>query len=232
MVDDRDLRPSTSQSDEASAPASVQSMVQEWRTRGRPGQPPICWPRDRWVAAFPARASVFERLPVRLDREVVRTAVRHALDLDDAIGAFLPCVAWGFGRVGYGPFRVSRMLGAGDADSKLAAVAEIAAAGRPVDAYRLLGGASRLDQLGPAFGTKFLYFVDRRGLILDRVIARCLVRMSDLRFDPARWDPAGYQRYLDVLASWSGELGLQADELEHVLFTDEARRTGSQWGSR
>ena len=205
-------------------------MVEEWRTRGRPDQPPISWPRDRWVAAFPARTAVFERLPVELDRDAVRTAVRRSLEQGDVIGAFLPCMAWGFGQVGYGPFRVSRMLAGGDAEAKLAAVAEAAAAGRPVDAYGLLGGSSRLDQLGPAFGTKFLYFVDRRGLILDRVIAGCLAMVSDLRFNPTRWDSAGYQSYLDVMARWSGELGVRADELERVLFTAEARRIGSQWG--
>jgi hypothetical protein len=146
--------------------------------------------------------------------------------------AFLPCMAWGFGRVGYGPHRVTNMLAEGQrtVESKLAAVVHAAVGGKPVDAYGLLAGRSRLEGLGPAFGTKFIYFVDRRALILDRIIASSLKALSAVSLNPVPWDRAAYATYLATMESWARHLHVEPDELEQVLFTAQARVVGSQWG--
>jgi hypothetical protein len=87
-------------------------------------------------------------------------------------------MAWGYGRVGYGPFRVRRVLApVPDPGERLQAAAGELARGGPTAAYALLGdsGVPRLPGPGPAFGTKFLYFCsppgDRTALILDRLVA-------------------------------------------------------------
>jgi hypothetical protein len=213
-------------------PPEVRILAEEWRTQGKPRQRAIPWPRERWLRAFPDRARAFERLPDQLDRDAVRAAVGYALARGSAIDAFLPCMAWGFGRVGYGPHRVGNMLGAGTrtVEPKLAAVARAAAAGKPLDAYTLLAGPSRLEGLGPAFGTKFIHFVDRRGLILDRIIAGSLARVSGLSINAVPWDRGAYARYLMTMERWADDLRIGPDDLEQVLFTAESRLAGNQWG--
>ena len=66
--------------------------------------------------------------------------------------------------MGYGPFRVRRLFDITPiADARLRAAASKLSERAPVAAYALLGdkGVPRLSRLGPAFGTKFLYFCSR-----------------------------------------------------------------------
>lgn len=219
--------------DSASVPTAVELLIAEWRERGEPAQRAIEWPRARWIAAFPAYRACFDDLPLELDRGAVRAAVVDALARGDALAAFLPVMAWGYGRVGYGPHRVEKMLAPGEhlAAQKLAEAASVARQGDPVGAYRLLGGPCRLDRLGPAFGTKFLYFVGGGALILDRLVADGLKRVASIAISPTRWDDSAYSRYLEIVGHWADELRVARDVVEQVLFTAEATRTGNQWGA-
>jgi hypothetical protein len=159
-------------------PGLVRQVVDTWRPTGSPSQAAIAWPRERWIDAFPPDASMFASLPERLDRTAVRRAcVRAAVSPADAGRSFLAVMAWGYGRVGYGPFRVRRLLDAAPSvGAQLQAAASKVAEQQPVAAYACLGdhGAARLPHLGPAFGTKFLYFCSspatRPALILDRFV--------------------------------------------------------------
>ena len=160
-------------------------------------------------------------LPDRLGRAVVRSfCTEAATSPEAALRAFLATMVWGYGRVGYGPFRVERILAATpDAGVRLQnAAGELADSG-PVHAYTLLGddGVGQLPGLGPAFGTKFLYFCSppgRPALILDRLVAAWLRAHTDLRLNEVRWSSPTYARYLATMTGWAGELGLAADELE------------------
>ena len=93
---------------------------------------------------------------------------------------------------------------------------------------------SRLKWLGPAFGTKFLHFCTPAGrpptLILDRLVADWLQANVGASFKPVPWDTEAYRRYVNLMTGWSVELGIEPDQLEACLFTEEATRTGSQWG--
>ena len=145
--------------------------------------------------------------------------------------------AWGYGRVGYGPFRVRRVLDAvPNAGARLQAAAGTAVEGRPVDGYACLGdhGIARLPYLGPAFGTKFLYFCSatssQPALILDRLVARWLRENAGLPLNELRWSVSTYVRYLEIMFGWADELGLAADELEVCIFSTQAGGLGdSQW---
>lgn len=103
---------------------------------------------------------------------------------------------------------------------------------------RALGdsGVPRLPGLGPAFGTKFLYFCsppgDRTALILDSLVAAWLRTDTGLRLHEAHWSAPTYQRYLEVMSRWAAETAVTADELEACIFQAEARGTGSQWAHR
>jgi Putative 8-oxoguanine DNA glycosylase OGG-like protein len=189
------------------------------------------------MVAFPSHAAMFAALPEHLDRTAVRQACVHAsVSQAEAERSFLAVMAWGYGRVGYGPFRVRRVLdAAAGADVRLQAAAGAAADGRPDDAYACLGdhGAARLPYLGPAFGTKFLYFCSPAGrrpaLILDRLVSRWLRENVGLAFNEARWSVSTYTRYLETMVGWAGELALAADELEVCIFSAQARLGDTQW---
>ena len=132
-------------------PGSVRHVVDAWRAAGSPSQEGIAWPRQRWIDAFPAHVTMFAALPDRLDRSAVRRAcVRAAVSPADAEHSFLAVMAWGYGRVGYGPFRVRRLLDAApNGGAQLQAAASKVAEERPVAAYACLGdhGTVRLPHL-------------------------------------------------------------------------------------
>jgi hypothetical protein len=99
----------------------------------------------------------------------------------------------------------------------------------------LLGdsGVPQLPGLGPAFGTKFLYFCSppggRTALILDRLVAAWLRANTGLRLNEARWSAPAYQRYLEAMSRWAAETAITAEELEACIFQAHARGTSSQW---
>jgi hypothetical protein len=115
------------------------------------------------------------------------------------------------------------------------AVGELADGGGLVRAYGRLGdhGAARLPGLGPAFGTKFLYFCSPPGtcpaLILDRLVADWLSEHAGLRLNQIRWSASTYLRYLTAMSGWADEMALPADKLEVCIFMAAAADTGGQW---
>jgi hypothetical protein len=57
----------------------------------------------------------------------------------------------------------------------------------PLAGYRVLAGPGRVSHLGPAFGTKFLFFQSRRGdraLIFDRLMSSWLREHCDPSLNP------------------------------------------------
>lgn len=217
-------------------PLRLRTLVDEWRSAGSPEQDGIAWPRQRWAARFPSYAQTFEALPTRLSRPVVRRACRDAAASPiTAECAFLTVMAWGYGRVGYGPYRVRRVLKTTrDTALILQSAAGELTRGGPVRAYARLGdhGVARLPGLGPAFGTKFLYFCSPPGdpaLILDRLVADWLGEHAGLRLNQIRWSASTYLRYLTAMAGWADEMALPADKLEACIFMAAAADTGGQW---
>jgi hypothetical protein len=223
----------------AVVPSAVGRLVDEWRSAGSPSQGGIEWPRQRWMDQFPAHVPMLAVLPDRLSRPLVRQACRDAAGTPAAaLDAFIAVMAWGYGRVGYGPYRVAQVLASvPDPGERLQAAAGELARGGPAAAYVLLGdsGVSRLPGLGPAFGTKFLYFCSpaagRTALILDRLVAAWLRANTGLRLNEARWSAPTYQRYLEAMSGWAAEKAITAEELEACIFEAQARGTGSQWAS-
>jgi hypothetical protein len=210
------------------------SLVELLERRGGQEQQGIPWPRDRWDRAFPAE-SVFSTLPPTLDRAQVRQACAEAGASEDAAkSAFLATMAWGHGNVGYGAWRVAETFKDRDPGRQLFDVAVALNRDGPQAAYRLMAGASRLHRIGPAFGTKFLYFADsgrheRRALILDRLIAEWLRLNTAFRVNPVPWAPARYNAYLDQMHEWAEGLKVEPDAVELAIFQEMSERGGNQW---
>jgi hypothetical protein len=93
-------------------PYAIRRVVQSWIDAGRPSQPAIGWPRDRWLEDFHGNAARLSQLPDRLDRPAVARIGKHAAESPErAVEAYIVVMAWGFGdSVGYGRFRTKRIL--------------------------------------------------------------------------------------------------------------------------
>jgi Putative 8-oxoguanine DNA glycosylase OGG-like protein len=216
-------------------PEAVLELLGTWQPRGRPGQAGINWPRARWQERFPECEDLFACLPDRLDREHVRVACAGAASTPAAAWqGFMVVMVWGYGRVGYGPWRTARIRSdTPKVQDRLARVAQHLAERGAVDAYRLLAGDCRLRWLGPAFGTKYLYFCPQRpesqALILDRLVARWLTNQANISVNAGPWSPTTYRRYLDLLGGWAATLSVAADDLERCIFQAQADQQASQW---
>lgn len=87
-----------------------------------------------------------------------------------------------------------------------------------LEAYRLLGGACRIVELGPAFGTKFLFFHDESALILDAIIGEWFQTATGEDLRVTRWRPPSYERYLLQMSEWGAETSVAPALLEERAF--------------
>jgi hypothetical protein len=124
----------------------------------------------------------------------------------------------------------------GTLGKKLADAVAIAKTQSPVDAYAALYGTGpgegtlRIDQLGPSYGTKVLYFAaydqlqgagEVPPLILDSNVATALHWLGCANWPSPGWDnwsTTQYADYLDIAASWARQWNTQPDVIERVLF--------------
>lgn len=165
--------------------------------------------------------------------EICRSADR---DGESALQGFLASMVWGYGRVGYGPYRVSRVLdGTPDAPDRLREVAERAREQGGPAAFEWLA-KNRLPGLGVAFATKYLFFCAAAGegppaLILDRLVRDWMAKHADWRLSLA-WSVRDYRAYVETLLAWGADLGVRATDLEMLIFVEQASLDPiSQWGS-
>jgi len=212
------------------------AILADNRRRGlSESQAGVPWSKTPWKKYFPEHAGFFDNLPNQpLQRSEILQACSSAdRSPDDAVQAFLAAMAWGYGPIGYGPWRTKRMFDEdSDAGDRLHQVARSLISDGSVEAYRLLANSCRLKWLGPAYGTKFLYFCPQApdrppGLILDRLVARWLRQHEVLDLSAAHWSTLTYENYVHAMRSWANELDLQPGELEEAIFVqarEEARK--------
>ena len=220
-------------------PLAARDLIGRWRDDGSPPQPGIEWPRPAWISAFPEHGVAFKARPDLLDRASTRGACMDAAaDAQGATRAFVAVMAWGHGKVGYGRWRTRRILTeTPDASARLCDVAKTLSADGALAAYRRLANAAdcRIVGLGPAFGTKYLYFTQPppqgpRALIVDALVTEWLDRETDLGFAAGAFSVPTYGRYLEMMHDWAASLGCEPDELESCMFRAIATERGSQWG--
>ncbi|QIY69680.1 hypothetical protein HEP84_11420 [Streptomyces sp. RLB1-33] len=114
-----------------------------------------------WSAIEPWPARLAERACAQIctvSRERVVAAVRETLAREDWAEALVASYVWGQGRTGYGPYRLKEILGTSGVGDVLAQAGHAFREEGAVGAYRVLNGA--VQGLGPAFFTKYLYFLD------------------------------------------------------------------------
>lgn len=218
-------------------PATLRDLVASYLEAGRPPQPGIRWPRGRWVDAFPEHTEMLEGMPGLLDRDALKALCSDAAGSAEAAErAFVAVMAWGFGGAANGPSRTLQVLTATPlAGERLAVAAETLATDGPMAAYRRLAAtqSSRLPWLGPAFGTKYLYFCQLpsasvRALILDDPVAAWLRRETSVRASPSVWSSSTYEDYMRLMAGWASDLGCTPEDIEQCISTSMASERGPQ----
>lgn len=213
-----------------SSPQVPESLVQ--LARGCAGaadaQPAFPWRPDRWRAWLGS----LDDLPDGTVREgVMSRAEPTRLALDAAAGRapirafFMSAMIWGFGDLGYGPWRTARMLATPNAEDKIGRVLQLARDEGSLAAYEAISGPCRLDRMGPVFATKLVYFSGRRSgaggphpLVLDRMIGTLLAEHGVvLRW--GRFDREDYGRYLHLMNLVADRVHATPDDVECALFS-------------
>ena len=207
-------------------PTKVADRVTRWRNDNSPPQKAIDWPRHRWLSKIPEYSELIRNLPESLEREHVRRMAMHAADHEaGAAHAFIAAMAWGFGMSGYGPWRTRRMLdNTPQALQHLRQAATTVRGAGAIAGYRYLANEGRIAGLGPAFGTKFLYFIPQavsgpHALIHDAVVTAAICSHGGPHLSPRAWSTLTYETFLGQLGSWSAVVGVEPTDLEMILFS-------------
>lgn len=221
----------------AAAGRELDGFVSRWRADGSRPQAAMAWSRSRWLAAFPDYRDVARDVPEQLDRAALRSLCRGAAtDERSAKRAIFAVMAWGHGSNGNGPYRAGPVLSARGTPERLRLVAGTLSTDGTLAAYRRLadGGDCRLKGLGPAFGTKYLYFCQPEGqsptaLIHDRLVSEWLLGHAGLALSSEQWSVRTYGAYLDQMEAWADDLGCSPDDVELCIFQAMAVTLRNQW---
>lgn len=116
--------------------------------------------------------------------------------------------------------------------SKLTAAIKNVRQSGAVSGYQSMqwGGANKINDVGPSFFTKFLYFAGWdskpylwQPLIMDDYVLRALNRVTGAKWAEGASDD--YGRYLDLAKDWAFELGTSEDAIERRLFQMGGRKS-------
>ncbi|PWR12069.1 hypothetical protein DKT68_03985 [Micromonospora acroterricola] len=197
------------------SPVIVQ--VDRWRA----GLPP-----DAWPDGFPPSGDVWRR-DVFAVADAYRAGSASPRQLLTAV------LVWGYGAIGYGPWRAARSLAADPEGKRLAyALEEVSASAPDEDALRTAyrrfrdPDHARLPWLGPGLFTKVLYFVGYRRevggvqpLILDRVVASRLPDEAGVG-RVSGWLSEEWLAYLRWAAEQAQARGIEPDAVEMAVVND------------
>ncbi len=214
------------------------SKVSEWLDSGRPAQEAFDWTKSRsnWCRDLPLESVFIESLPGALSRKDVRKISESKKTL--ITEKFAAAMIWGYGDLGYGSFRVKKMFSTPGFQEKINESYNLAESGQVLEAYEYLS-KNRIQQLGPAFGTKWLSFVSPKiqpAPIYDSFIAMWVEKYAKKEFAKVStssevWSKKTYSTYFDWMLSNSMEFGVKPDDLELVIFQDATLEfaTKSKW---
>jgi hypothetical protein len=216
-------------------PLALREAHEKWTARRSPEQPAMSWKLEKWTNRFPQHEAFLTAVHEKpLDRAQVASFGEEITSEDKATELFLATMIWGFGNAGYGPFRAKRILDTPDAGANLLELAQIASQKDGLAAFDHFASKRRADgkylkYLGPAFGTKYIYFAQmakqpkKATPVMDAVIRHWFAsNVPDTRLNLHFWDPSSYAAYVDHLTHWAGSLNpgdpLRLDQVEYLIF--------------
>lgn len=151
-------------------------------------------------------------------------AVATAEDVWSATHLLVAAVLWGTGPRPRNATLRLRCLHDESTPGKLTAAIKNVRQSGAVSGYQAMqwGGGSKLNDVGPSFFTKFLYFAGWdskpylwQPLIMDDYVLRALNRITTAKWSDG--SPDDYGRYLDLAKDWAYELGTSEDVIERRL---------------
>lgn len=214
-------------------------LLAQRSNRPNPDEHAIAYVAGTWTKWFESDndlATIVSRHPLELSRrDVGRLATEALAGTVTWRCAFMAAMMWGYGTVGYGAYRTRTMLGTPNAESTIGRAANLVTTGQLGAAYE----SFKVRMCGPAFFTKFFYFVGFGAaslrplpVVLDSVVANSLERLGvdvsqfitatrgvDRRITSLGRDAAGYLRYVETMDAWAKAIRCRADQIEMWLFT-------------
>lgn len=196
------------------------------------GYPVSAW--SRGLSRFDDVGPVLDQVPAKLDRATVSRLVETLLSESNVAAAFVVAMMWGYGTSNVGPYRTARVLTGGNAApdapvsaeviARLTKAVDVARHDGAVEGYRYLNNDGAIHGLGPAFFTKWLYFITTRGEphsptaapILDALVIAWLQSEAGIRIRPGRTD--NFARYVALLQQWGEPTGHTPVEVEERIF--------------
>lgn len=213
----RDLEPLLS--GEHTAQRSFSFPVARWRS---------------WTGHLERNGPMLDALPAELDRRMTARLVEDLLP-GDVTAAFTVAMIWGHGFSGYGPYRTAKVLTAAPSPrtapvstvvrDRLGESVEVSRQRGAIEGYRFLNnGTGKIAGLGPAFFTKWLYFVTARGQasaaaaapVLDALVMSWLGAHAGVLLRPGYTDD--YARYVETLTAWGAPHSLAPADVEERIF--------------
>lgn len=187
----------------------------------------------RWTSDLPSVEQTIKALPDAIDRALVAGTVDDLVEQGDVVPAFIVAMMWGHGKSNYGPSRTAKILAGSESEGdvrtgpsagKLTESVRLARGQGPVEGFRYLNNTGHIKGLGPAFFTKWLYFVTARGQarskgaapVLDALIIRWLKEKADTRLRYGK--TPDYQRYIELLEAWGKPHDRTPVEVEEGIF--------------
>lgn len=213
-------------------------------------QEAFVWSRtswNSWLAAIDGAVELLSALPDALGRPGTVAAVQTELGAGRYATALIAAMAWGHGDSGYGPYRTACVLTGQRAPrglpasrpvlDRLKVSAELTQTRGVVDAFRYLNNpGGHILGLGPAFFTKWLYFVSASeghdsatvAPILDERVRCWLAHHADVRLQLGR--TVDYAEYVALLTSWGVRYGRTPVQVETSIFRLARKDTSSECG--
>ena len=184
--------------------------------------------------------TIIQKCPVKISRKDVCGFAHNARSgsYPDIRRLFLVCMIWGYNRDPNGLPNTERALSDPRAEEVLKRTASRISNGEIREAY----DGFRLARCGPAFFTKFFYFVGKEWqirplpLVLDRHIAESLRALGEEegwqsgpfakvgRKGYVKRYSEGYVRYICSMDEWATELGCLSDNVEYFMYLKDKDR--------
>ncbi|WP_155807489.1 8-oxoguanine DNA glycosylase OGG fold protein [Brevibacterium sp. VCM10] len=230
-------------------PDALITTYERWRQAGRPTQVPSKWNQKSWTNQLGQYEDFFKELKGDpIDRKQAVQLAPVVTNEEEAVQVFLLAMLWGYGLVGYGPFRTRRILDRPEAAAELFEVAHVAQSDGGLAAFKLIadrrngGERSFLKWLGPAFGTKYIYFLTAKNNpqepapVMDAVVYRWFRKHApDRKLRVGFWHTPSYKQFLNSLEEWAADISqqfdqeIQIDDVEYLIFAEGSRFEGNDW---
>ena len=217
----------------------------------QPGQQAIHYAVDNWNSYF-AGDTAFNNLSIRYPGKISRSDIftmsnklRSLYSWNGLREFFISIMLWGFGTTGYGAYRTDKMVRDRNFQNTIEMAYTNINCGNILQAYNSFS----LERCGPAFFTKYFYFVGKGScnlpmpLILDSVVARNLEERCGLnisryakvsrypdnpknarkgivgKISKVNHYAMGYINYLNDMEAWARLLEVAPDQIELFLFS-------------